>query len=173
MFKVDEIVVYQNSGVCRIEDISTPDFHGVDKSKLYYILKPVYGDGVIYSPVDNPRVFIRRVITREEAERLIDAIPDIRAEAYHNRSTQLLSEHYGAALNSHSCAELIELVMSIYEKKQSLVRQKRKLGQVDERFMKRAQDLLYGELSVALGMDKDSVSDYIASRIDGEERKRA
>lgn len=173
MFKREDIVVYGNTGVCRIEDICTPDFHGVDKAQLYYVLKPLYSEGVIYSPVDNKRVFMRYVITRDEAEKLVEMIPSIQAEAYHNRSTQLLSEHYCEAINSHNCADLIELVMSIYEKKQTLVRQKRKLGQVDERFMRRARELLYGELATALDIEKDSVEDYICEKIGEDELKRA
>ncbi len=173
MFGVDEIVVYGSTGVCRIVDIGTPQFHGVDKSQSYYTLKPVFGDGVIYCPVDNTRVFIRPVISREQAEKLIDAIPSIHAQAYHNRSTQLLTEHYSGVINTHECADLIELIMSIYHKKQTLAGQKRRLGQVDERFMKRAQNLLYGEFAVALGIAKEEVEQYIASRMEQFEKVNA
>lgn len=166
MYNVNDVVVYGNTGVCRVEAVGTPKFHGVDEKQRYYTLRPVFGDGVIYCPVDSDRVFIRPVISREEAEKVIDAIPTINAQAYHNRSTQLLTEHYCEALNSHSCKELIELVMSIYQKKQSLLGQKRRLGQVDERFMKRAQSLLYGELAVALGIEKEEVESYIAARME-------
>ena len=169
MYNVNDVVVYGNTGVCRVVDIGTPQFHGVDKKQCYYTLKPIFGDGVIYCPVDNNRVFIRLVISKEEAEKVIAAIPSIKAEAYHNRSTQLLSEHYCEAINSHSCKELIELIMSIYQKKQSLIGQKRRLGQVDERFMKRAQNLLYGELAVALGIEIDDVERYIASKVEETE----
>ncbi|MBQ2751018.1 MAG: CarD family transcriptional regulator [Oscillospiraceae bacterium] len=169
MYNISDVVVYGNTGVCRVEDIGTPNFHGVDKSQKYYTLKPVFGDGVIYCPVDNNRVFIRPVISKEEAEKVIEEIPSINAQAYHNRSTQLLTEHYCEALNTHSCRDLIELVMSIYQKKQALLSQKRRLGQVDERFMKRAQSLLYGELAVALGIEKDEVEAYIASKMENEE----
>lgn len=166
MYNVNDVVVYGNTGVCRVVDIGTPQFHGVDKKQSYYTLKPIFGDGVIYCPVDNNRVFIRPIISKEEAEKVIAAIPSIKAEAYHNKSTQLLSEHYCEAINSHNCKELIELLMSIYQKKQSLLGQKRRLGQVDERYMKRAQSLLYGELAVALGIDKDNVEEYIAAKVE-------
>ena len=176
MFGIGDIVVYANSGVCEVKDIATPRSRAIEKGVLYYFLKPLYSEGIIYCPVDNPKVFIRPVISKQEAQRLIDMIPTISAEAYHNRSTQLLSEHYGEAINSHNCVDLIELVMSIYQKKQALSEQKRKLGQVDERFMKRAQELLYGELAVALEIDKSEVESYIAAcveKAETEELKRA
>ena len=37
---------------------------------------------------------------------------------------------------------------------------------VDERYMKQAERLLYGEFSVALGIPFDEVQPYIASRVD-------
>ena len=66
---------------------------------------------------------------------------------------------------SHSCADLIELVMSIYAKKQYAESRKRRFTQLAARFMKRAETLLYGELSVALGIPFEEVQPDISSRI--------
>ena len=123
----------------------------------------VYG-GTIRIPVDS-KVFMRPVISRQEAEALIDAIPGMHAEACHERNFTQLAARYQQALGSHSCADLIELVMSIYAKKQYAESRKRRFGQVDARFMKRAETLLYGELSVALGIPFEEVQPYISSRI--------
>ena len=56
--------------------------------------------------------------------------------------------------------------MSIYAKKQMVEEQKKKFGSVDERFMKKAEELLFGELSAVLGIPRSEVSKYIASRVD-------
>ncbi|MEG2634693.1 MAG: hypothetical protein RSA97_08855, partial [Oscillospiraceae bacterium] len=104
------------------------------------------------------------------AERLIDLIPTIKAEAYHNQSVQQLTEHYQKAFDSHHCANLIELIMSIYAKKQYVEEQKRKFGLVDSTFMKRAEDLLYGEFSIALGVPKEEVCSYISARVKAVEK---
>ena len=97
-------------------------------------------------------------------------IPAIRVEAYHNRDLNQLAEHYKASLSTHDCSDLIELSMSIYAKKQFAEQQKRKFGVVDEKFMKRAEDLLFGELAAALNIPKDQVPEYIAERV--EEKRR-
>ena len=81
-----------------------------------------------------------------------------------------LEEHYTTYLKSHDCGDLIELAMSIYAKKQDLASQHRKFGAVDERFMKRAEDLLYGELAVALKIDRDQVPSHISNRINALQR---
>jgi len=165
MFKPGDRIIYGSTGVCRVEEITTPDFEK-DKSRRYYALAPVYQDGIIYTPVDT-KVFMRPVITRDEAHALIDQIPAMQTEAYHSSVTRELEEHYSVYLKSHDCGDLLELGRSIYIKKQELLGQRRKFGAVDERFMKRAEDLLYGELAVALDIEKSEVEAYIAERVDG------
>lgn len=166
MYKAGDMIIYGSTGVCRVKAITTPDFEK-DKCRQYYALEPVYQDGVIYTPVDT-KVFMRPIITREAADALIDQIPDMETEAYHNSVLRELEEHYNIYLKSHDCGDLLELGRSIYMKKQEILRQHRKFGAVDERFMKRAEDLLYGELAVALEIDKCQVEAYIAERLDGK-----
>ena len=55
--------------------------------------------------------------------------------------------------------------MSAYRKKVEREAKKQKFGAVDRRYMERAENLLYGELAVALGIARDSVQDFIANRL--------
>lgn len=165
MYEVGAKIVYGSTGVCEVVDCTTPKRAGFEKGQLYYVLKPLYQNGMIYCPVDNKRVFMRPVISREKAEKLIDLIPAIRAEPYHSERQQEVSDHYRDAISSHDCADLIELVMSIYSKKQEVDANGRKLSQLDGKYMKLAEDLLYGEFSVALEIPKDNVQDYISQRV--------
>lgn len=166
MYQIGDLIVYGSTGVCRVEAVETPRHRPGEEERQYYLLRPLYQDGTIRIPVDT-KVFMRPVISREEAEKLIDAIPGMNAEVYHERNFTQLAAHYQEALGSHECSDLIELVMSIYAKKQDAESKKRKFGQVDARFMKRAESLLYGEFSVALGILFDDVQGYIASRVSG------
>ena len=120
-----------------------PKLKGTRTAKTVLHSKPLYQDGTICIPVDT-RCSCVPVISREEAEKLIDAIPEVKAEAYHDRNFTQLAAHYQAALGSHECADLIELVMSIYAKKQfARESRKRKIGgQVDARFMKRGEPVV-------------------------------
>lgn len=74
-------------------------------------------------------------------------------------------------MKSHDCKDLIELTMSIYNKKAALARQNKKFGRVDEHFMRQAEDALNGELAVALGIDKAAVPAYIAQRVAQAEKQ--
>lgn len=165
MFQPGDLVVHGATGVCRVEAVTRPAISGADRNKDYYQLKPLLQDGVIYSPVDSPKVRLRPVISREEAEALIDRIPTLRAEVCRAASLQALAQHYQALLHSGDCAQLTELTMSIYCKRQELERQKRRLGSVDERFFRQAERLLFGELSAALGIPYEDVPAYIARRV--------
>ena len=167
MFQPGALLVYGTTGVCRVEGIATPNLTRAEWGRQYYLLKPLYQDGVIYAPVDSRKVPIRHVISRQEAEDLIDLIPSIRAEACHAPTLQTLAQHYQSAVHSHDCKDLLELMMSIYAKQRQAESQKRRLGMVDERYMKQAERLLYGELSAALDIPFDEVQPYIARRVDG------
>ncbi len=164
MFEVGDVIVYGSNGVCRVKSIS-PSKDQKEKGRLYYELSPVYRDCVIYTPADNQKVFMRPVISREDAEALIDEIPSICAQGYHNRVLRQLTEHYEEAIRSHDCRELVRMLMSLYSKRQELESQKRKFGLVDERYMKRAEELLHGELAVALGLEIEEVQPYIEQRV--------
>lgn len=166
MFKIGTMVVYGNTGVCEVTDHTTPNLPGIEKGKLYYALRPLYQSGTIYCPAGEPKVFMRPVITREEAEKLIDLIPEISAEPYRGGGRlQDISEHYRNIIGTHRCGDLIEVIMSVYSKKQEAEANGRRLSQLDDRYMKLAEDLLYGELAVALDIPKEEVRPYIARRV--------
>ena len=105
MYHTGEFIVYGTSGVCEVTAVGQPAF-ARDEGRLYYTLTPVYGTETIYIPVDSP-VFMRPVISREQAEALIESIPAIEEDSFTTHSLRLASEHYQAALQSHDCHELV------------------------------------------------------------------
>jgi len=116
MYEIGELVLYGSTGVCRVSEIKTQDFPSTGERRLYYVLKPLYQSCVISVPVDSDKVFIRPIISKDEAERLISLIPGRKCEAYHNRATRELAQHYDTMLKSHKCEDLIDLTMSWLEK---------------------------------------------------------
>ena len=168
MYQPGDMIIYGSSGVCEVKEITAKEIQKGEQ-RLFYVLSPLYQDGVIMIPVDTG-VFMRPVISREEALALIDRIPAMEPEAYHNGVKRELEEHYSAYLKSHDCNDLIALAMSIYAKKRELADKNKKFGAVDERFMKRAEDLLDGELAVALGIEKNQVGAFISERVAAAEK---
>ena len=93
MFQKGDLIVYGNTGICRVEEVGTPEsLPGVDKEKLYYKLVPVRSASTIYTPVDTS-VFMRPVMTKEAADHLIDRIPEILLSAATRACWQSITAH--------------------------------------------------------------------------------
>ena len=163
MYSVGELIVYGGTGVCRVEAVEEKQSPDSGK-RMYYRLKPLYQSGSISVPVDG-KVFMRPVISREEAEAIIDRLPDMPVQSLHERNFTQLAAHYQQLLCSHECSDVAGLVVSIHAKKRESERAGRRFGQVDAKFMKRAETLLYGEISAALGIPYDEVEPYIERRL--------
>ena len=135
-----------------------------DSDKLYYKLSPVYGRGSIFIPVDT-KLFMRPVITKTEALNLISKIPEIEIEDLNNCSQKQLTERYQSSLFSHNCEDLIQLIKTVYLKSKKQMEQGKKPSQTDQRYMKRAEELLNGELAIALDIAYDDVPKYIENEL--------
>lgn len=164
VFKPGDYVVYGGSGACRVESIGKPKLNVADASKMYYTLCPLYSSEIIYAPVDTG-VFMRPVLSRVEAEQLIARIPAMEMVDFEDHSATELKEHYNAAFRSHNCEDLLCLVKGVYAKSISFTGRGKKLGQVDQQYWKRAEDLLHGEFAIALGIPRETVGDYIAATL--------
>jgi CarD family transcriptional regulator len=173
MYEIDDLVIYSNMGVCRVVAIKSGSQIAIEREGLYYVLEPLYQKCTVCVPVDAKQIFMRPIIAKDEAETLIDLIPSIQAKKFHSSDQRVLEEHYKTRLKKHSCLDLIELTMSIYEKKQTAVKENKKVGAVDSRFMQLAEDQLFGELGAALGIEKDAVPAYIARRISGQKPQKS
>lgn len=165
MFSIGQNVICGNKGVCTIEDITTLDITGVDKTKKYYILKPMFSvASTIYVPVDSALTSMRVVLTREEAEELIHGIPDIPVLEIKNE--RLVEQDYKSCMKSNCCSEWVKLIKTIYERRQTRLQVGRKETAVDSKYFKMAEEILYGELSVALNIERDQVEKYIAEHLE-------
>ena len=166
MYQKGELIAYGGTGVCRVVDVVARKPSRTEPERMYYVLEPLYQTGTITTPVDNGKVATRPVITRDQAMALIDQIPTIQPEVYYNQNLQQLENHYKTRMEDHDCMSLLRLTMSTYQKKVEREEKKLKFGAVDRRYMERAENLLFGELAVALGITRDSVRDFIAQRLE-------
>lgn len=165
MYNINDYIIYSSNGVCKIEDICTPDFAkelGIDK--LYYKISPVYKVETIYIPVDTKN-YMRPVITKSEADELISKIPEISEAEFTSLDHRAFAEKYKISIKSHECEDLISLIKTVYMRNQSMINQGKKLGQTNLQYLKNAEDLLYGELAIALEIPVGEVRSYIEARL--------
>ncbi len=165
MFKAGETVVCGSKGVCRVEKVATLDISGVEKEREYYILKPLYMmASTVYVPVDTAQSSLRRILTADEAHQLIGRMPEIPLIAISNE--KLLEQEYKNCLKTNQCEEWVKVIKTVRERKQKRQEVGRKVTAIDAKYLKIAQDYLFGELAAALAMPKESVEEYIANRLD-------
>ena len=151
MFKINELIVYGNSGVCKVKDICAQD-----GDRLYYKLEPVFEKCVIFVPADT-KIFMRPVISKDEALRLIDRLPllEISLPAAHNNRE--LTEYYKTKFSLHSCDQTAI---------------GKKPCQTDLKYIKKAEELLYGELSVVLDIPDDNVPEFLERTLSSREPQK-
>ncbi|MBR5247424.1 MAG: CarD family transcriptional regulator [Lachnospiraceae bacterium] len=166
MFRIGEKVVCGSKGVCSVEKITTLDISGVDKMREYYILKPLYMvASTVYVPVDTAGSSLRRVLTYEEAQELIKRMPRIQMMSISNE--KFLEQEYKNCLKTDLCEEWVKLIKTIWSRMQKRIEVGRKVTALDARYLKIAQDCLYGEMAVALSIPRDEVEDFIQRQLEG------
>jgi CarD family transcriptional regulator len=168
MYQEKDIVIYGCEGIFEVVDVGYPDIPGVPEDKLYYTLTPVFGNGRIMTPIDTD-VCMRRPVTKTEAMELISLIPQIQVEIEEFQNFKMLSEHYQKTLESHECADLLQLIKTIYTKREIAEESGKKLGMTDERYLKRAKELLHAEFSIVFGIPKEEVEDFIQDALASQE----
>ena len=160
MFSVGDKIIYGENGVCMVESIGPLSMAGAPKDKLYYYLSPLIGSGTYFAPVDSG-AYMRPVMSRAEAEALIDAMPGIQPAICNDNRFNHVDTFYKNLFKQHSCEALVSIVKGL----RSRMSDRKTKSSRAEATMKRAKDILHGELAIALEMDISEVEGYIASRI--------
>lgn len=148
MFTEGQLVIYGGEGVCRIAAVGPSSLSGTDKTKLYYTLTPLTRSGTVLTPVDT-KVLMRPILSRQEAEDFIAQLPQLPPEEPESRSMRLLKEFYQQIVTSYDCRRMAGLIRSAVRRRKHALRTGRKVSQMDERYLRRAESALYGELAAA------------------------
>lgn len=159
MYAIGEKIIYGENGVCTVSKVAPLDASG-GSDKLFYHLEPLIGSGVYFAPIDS-KAYMRPVMSREEAEALIDSIPSIKPAVCRDNRFNHVDAFYKELFRQHSCEALVSIVKGLYLR----MNEKKTKSSRAESTMKRAKDILHGELSIALGMEVFEVEDYIRERI--------
>ena len=164
MYKIGEKIIYGQIGVCAVADICEKTFVKNQKRE-YYVLKPLHlENNLIYAPVQDGKVFMRRLISKEQAENLIESIPQIVDNL--SVTEEITKEDYIEKINNHTLEDLVELTAIIYSKKLSVSKLKKRLNAIDEKYMKIGENLLFGELAAVLDIPLDKVQWHIENRLE-------
>lgn len=164
MYQIGDVVIYGNRGVFRIENIGVPDIAWLKSDKEYYTLVPLYREENVFAPVDTP-VFMRKIMSKDEALKFIEQIPNVEPDNCECTNSRGLETHYQTAVASHDCTVLLSIIKRIHNKRVGLRKTGKKLAQIDEKYITRAEGILHEELAAALGVGLSDVPQYIEEKL--------
>lgn len=168
MYAVGTSILYGRTGVCRVESIGASPFSKKDENR-YYTLRSVFSTSgeLIYIPVD-ATVSMRLLIGGSEASDYLERIPKLMPTAFSSRKPAELAAHYQKVLASCEPESCLLLIKEIYLKEKELTAQRKKLGQVDSRYLKIAERLVCEEFAVVLNTGPESIKRRVYAAMERE-----
>ena len=167
MFQKDDYVYYASGGVCKVTDVCYAPLDGMPRDRQYYVMRSLHDpNGVIYVPVNNENVFLRPLLTKEQAEELLDAIPTI--GIIEEQNAKLLRGRYTEAMKTHAPEEWVRVIKTVYQRMQALaaVSHTQRISDTERSFAEDAKRYLYAELSLALNVPAKEMEAYIRSHVE-------
>lgn len=160
MFEIGDYVVNATNGICRISEIVELDMSGDKTLKSYFLLRPIEEEhDRVYIPVDNADKRIRKVITVDEAQAVIDRIPE--QEALVITSEKERETRYKEAVRSCEPDMVVSLLKCLHSRNEERTKAGKKSTAVDERYWKMAENNLNAELAFVLEKDKQEIKEII------------
>ncbi len=155
MFKVDDYIMYGRTGVCKVVDITNEKFINGEERK-YYVLSPIHNNNntIIKIPLDNTKVPMRKIISKEDVTSLINDMSNM--EALWIEDEKKRSNEFKTMLKSGKCEDLIKLI--------SNKRHSKKLNKADKEIIKEAERLVNEEFAIILNISPKEVNSYISSK---------
>ena len=167
LFGKGEYIVYGTTGVCLVTDITTMSAGNLAQEREYYVLEPVGVKGNrIMTPVEGNKSILRPVLSKEEAYCLIDEIGEV--DELGILDDRQRESRYKEALKTCDCRQWVGMIKTLYFRKKDRMSRGKRLTEVDERYLKKAKETLYRELSIPLKIPAEEVEHFIMERIGGE-----
>lgn len=152
MYQIGELVQYGTSGVCKVEEI-VQGVPGLQKDTQCYLLIPVSKkEEKIYTPVDNDKVKMRRILSSEEVKELMKRASQIEGPVIMNEKQ--CESIYREELYSVDCSRWLGLLKTLYARKMARNAVGKKVTATDERYLKNVEERLKEELVLAIGLDE-------------------
>ena len=159
MYKENDYLFYKKD-VCKVREVRKNKMNGKD----YYILIPINDESlIIEAPADNRMGFIRDVISKNEADNLIKKIPEI--ETLENIDDKYIEKTYKELLYNGNLEDLIKKIKTTYLRNDARIKSNKKISDKDRTYFEKAEEYLYNELSISLGMGFEDTKNYIIDKV--------
>ena len=160
MFQVGDYIVYGINGICRVEDVCASPYDKTDP-RTYYLLVPVNNpmSSTIYTPVCNERVPMRRLMTPDEIDALIAAMPDIDLLTVPVEKQR--REIYRTAIGTLEPEGYVQVIKTVRRRRAELTAARKHFPVTDLEYGRLAQHLLSSECAHVLGITEAEADAYL------------
>lgn len=153
MFSIGDLVVHPMHGAGVIDDIVRERVAGTTKE--YYVFKMPMGGLILKIPTENSQVIgIRKVISKEEADELLNEIPSIAVE--HNANWNKRYQENLLRLKSGNLREVAQVVKGLMRRDTI-----RGLSTGERKMLHSAKQIMISELVLVLDSDYQSVEGWL------------
>ena len=160
MYQIGSIVIYGIHGVCSILETEVKK---IDRKNVeYYVLQPLdHPDARYYIPVHSPAAVSKMhpILTKAEIDSLFSN-PALYTQSWiedENERKQL----YKTVVTCGDRSKLIGLISMLHNHRKQQLDSGRKFHACDENFLRDAEKIINGELSLVLNIPRNEVGAYI------------
>ncbi len=164
MLEINEYIVFSSTGVCQVTDIIHKAF-GEGDEREYYILEPIYSSSsTIYIPTDNDHVHLRKIMSREAVNELLDGLSDIETEWVSNDQERRNTS--AETIKTGGPQELACLIKMMLQRQEEQIANGKQLSASDTEIMRQAGQILYGEVAQVLGLTIEEAEALVIEKFD-------
>lgn len=160
MYQKGSMVIYGIHGVCNILEI---EVRKIDRKNVeYYVLQPVdHPDARFYIPMQSPAAVAKMssIMSKEEVFDLLRNT-DVLNHKWIDDENQR-KQLYKTVIGSGDRSALISLICLLHQHRKKQLESGRKFHACDENFLRDAEKIICGELSVVLNIPRDEVGRFI------------
>lgn len=158
MFKVGELIIYSAHGICQIDDICEKTYSGV--TKTYYVLHPLNNVNlIINTPVDNKLISMVDIMSEDKARDVLKAFTSDGID-WIDKSHQR-TQAYSEVAKTGDRIKIAEVITTLMRKKDEIERSGKKFAEYDRKLLSSMQNILFGELAIALKVSIDEIHSHI------------
>lgn len=163
MYAKNDTVIYQGSGICKIEDIRKERFGKT--SGEYYVLIPLFEkiSSRYFVPVGSENGKFRKVLGADEINDLFENSCSLGTLWVDDEKERRQS--FSDIIKSGDRAKIIKMIGEICDKQREKKQSGAKLRVFDEQILKEAEKLIESEFAFVLGLDIKEVKPYILKKL--------
>ena len=72
---------------------------------------------------------------------------------------------FNEALKTYDCKDLVKIIKTLYIRQEQKLAEGKKSTAGDDKYLKIAEDRLYGELAISLDMDRKDVKEFVEKKV--------